>query len=93
MASVVREYLKPLQSQLIEAKDAVNKHAQKESDRIKNDLKKQLADIDKTLQKKMSDLKHSTASAACTQQEIKKQESDLKWMNEIIDRVNELINF
>jgi hypothetical protein len=93
MASVVREYMKPLQSQLNDAKKAVNEHAQKESARIKDDLKHQLADIDKTLQKKMLDLKNSSASAACTQQEIKKQESDLKWMNEIIDRVNELINF
>lgn len=93
MSSVVKEYMKPLQRQLIDAKQAVTNHAQSESVRIKKSLKEYLNKIDTLLQKKFEELKQSTNSAAQTQKEIERQEANLKWMESIIKRVNELINF
>ncbi|WP_288324436.1 dynamin family protein [uncultured Phocaeicola sp.] len=93
MSSVVKEYMKPLQQQLIDAKQAVTNHAQSESVRIKKSLKDYLNKIDTLLQRKLEELKKSTNSAAQTQKEIEHQESNLKWMESIIKRVNELINF
>lgn len=93
MSSVVKEYMKPLQQQLIGAKQAVTNHAQSESVRIKKSLKDYLNKIDTLLQRKLEELKKSTNSAAQTQKEIERQESNLKWMESIIKRVNELINF
>ena len=93
MSSVVKEYMKPLQQQLIDAKAAVTNHAQAESLRIKKSLKDYLNKIDSLLQKKLEELKDSTNSANQTQREIEKQEANLKWMEGIIKRVNELINF
>lgn len=93
MYSVVKEYMKPLQRQLIDAKAAVTNHAQAESVRIKKSLKDYLIKIDKLLQQKLQELKESTNSAAQTQKEIETQEANLKWMENIILRVNELINF
>ena len=42
---------------------------------------------------KLKELQESIDNKDKTQAEIKKQESDLEWMNGIIDRVNNLINF
>lgn len=93
MFSVTKEYIKPLQQQLVDAKEAVKKHAQEESDRIKADLKAKLSEIENVLQRKLEELKSSTDSVAQTQREIEEQEANLKWMKNIIQRVNKLINF
>lgn len=93
MSSVVKEYMKPLQTQLIDAKRAVTEHAESESVRIKSSLKNYLNKINLLLQKKLEELKISTDVASQTQKEIEIQESNLQWMKSIITRVNELINF
>ena len=45
------------------------------------------------LENKLKELKQSIGLSHQTTVEIAKQESDLKWMEEIIQRVNGLINF
>ena len=68
-------------------------HTEKESVRIKEQLKDFLVKIDHSLQNKLKELKQSIGLSHQTTVEIAKQESDLKWMEEIIQRVNGLINF
>lgn len=93
MKTVAYEYLKPLQQQLVNAQEAAEEHAEKESVRIKEQLKDFLVKIDHSLQNKLKELKQSIGLSHQTTVEIAKQESDLKWMEEIIQRVNGLINF
>lgn len=93
MKTVAYEYLKPLQQQLVNAQEAAEEHAEKESVRIKEQLKDFLVKIDHSLQNKLKELKQSIGLSHQTTVEIAKQKSDLKWMEEIIQRVNGLINF
>lgn len=93
MKTVAYEYLKPLQQQLVNAQEAAEEHAEKESVRIKEQLKDFLVKIDHSLQNKLKELKQSIGLSHQTKLEIAKQESDLKWMEEIIQRVNGLVNF
>lgn len=93
MKTVAYEYLKPLQQQLVNAQEAAKEHAEKESVRIKEQLKDFLVKIDHSLQNKLKELKQSIGLSHQTKVEIAKQESDLKWMEEIIQRVNGLVNF
>ena len=93
MSKVVADYLEPLQEQLRDAKSAAYSHAQSESNRIKKHLKDYLIEIDNVLRKKLEELKLSTESSNRTQAEINRQVSNLKWMEEIIERVNKLIYF
>lgn len=93
MKTVVSEYLEPLQQQLIGAKEAASAHARSESARIKEMLKEYLERIDNILKNKLTELKQSTEASNQTQQEIEKQQANLKWMESVIERVNKLINF
>ncbi|KKB45512.1 hypothetical protein HMPREF1212_04706 [Parabacteroides sp. HGS0025] len=93
MSKVIADYLEPLQEQLRDAKSAAYSHAQSESNRIKKHLKDYLIEIDNVLCKKLEELKLSTESSNRTQAEINRQVSNLKWMEEIIERVNKLIYF
>ena len=93
MASVVSEYLEPLQEQLIAAKAAASEHADCESTRIKEAVKAFLSKINKVLSDKLQELKSATEESSQTQKEIDIQESNLKWMRAMIERVNKLVNF
>ena len=93
MSNVVSDYFEPIQDQLEKARVAAEEHAKKESARIKEQLKDFLVKIDRNLQCKLNELKHSTEISQQTKAEIAKQESDLEWMKGIIERVNGLINF
>ena len=56
-------------------------------------LKKALGQIDGILDAKLTELQKSTDAAAQTEQEIKRQHEELKWMEGLIAQVNNLINF
>lgn len=93
ISAVATQYLQPLQIQLVEAKKAAEAHAHKEGLRIKDVLKNVLGEIDGILEAKLTELQQSTNDAAHTEQEIKRQHEELKWMEGIIAKVNNLINF
>lgn len=93
MAQVSDRYFVPLQSDLVEAEKRVPSHIQKETARLKQTLKRQILQIDKALQDKLSALKDSTAKANRTAKEIQQQQENLRWMQSIIQRVDKLINY
>ena len=93
MHEVVSGYLTPIYKDLKNAKKGIPKHVRNETNRLKNKLKNQIAEVEKVLTQKLEDLQKRVDSKEQTQTEIEKQESNLQWMNGIINRVNDLINY
>lgn len=93
MHEVVSEYYSSLYASLIEAREDIPSHIAQETKRLKKVLNEQIKKVDQLLSRKLKELQESIDSKDKTQAEIKKQESDLEWMNGIINRVNNLINF
>lgn len=93
MQKVVNDYFVPLQEELTKIEKSIPEHVDKETQRLKSELKGQLKSVDQVLSKKLKELSASTNQANQKQEAIRKQESDLKWMNGIITRVNKLINY
>lgn len=93
MVSVVEEYFSPIQIQLNDAKKAAEEHATTESKRIKQVLKDVLVKIDSILSRKLAELQKATNDSSATKDEIERQQTELKWMVGIIEKVNKLINF
>lgn len=93
MSTVVESYFEPLYEEIVSAKSAIVEHITDETKRLKETLKKQIKEVEKVLAKKLNEVRQRVSDADRTQKEIEQQESNLKWMNEIITRVNNLINY
>jgi len=93
MHEVVSDYYSSLYADLSSARHDIPSHIAKETKRLKKVLKEQIMKVDQLLAKKLKELQESINNKDKTQAEIKKQESDLLWMNNIIQRVNNLINY
>ena len=93
MSEVVENYFEPLYEEIVNAKSAIVKHITDETKRLKDTLKKQIKEVEKILAKKLNEVRMRVSDADRTQKEIEQQESNLKWMNGIIKRVNNLINY
>lgn len=93
MSTVVESYFEPLYEEIVSAKSAIVKHITDETKRLKETLKKQIKEVEKILAKKLNEVRKRVSDADRTQKEIEEQESNLKWMNGIITRVNNLINY
>lgn len=93
MAKVVAEYFVPIQNDLESIKIGVPKNIKEQTDELKETLKNQLLTIESTLASKLEQLQSKLNTAHETEAEIIKQESDLNWMQGIISRVNDLINY
>lgn len=93
MSQVVNAYFLPLQLNLQDVEKSVPEHIENEIARLKKQMQGQLSMLERLLVKKLENLKKMTDSSDRTEAEIKKQESDLEWMNGIIDDVNKLVNY
>ena len=93
MSTVVESYFEPLYEEIVSAKSAIVEHITDETKRLKETLKKQIKEVEKILAKKLNEVRKRVSDADRTQKEIEEQESNLKWMNGIITRVNNLINY
>ena len=93
MHEVVSEYYSSLYADLNSAREDIPSHIAKETKRLKKLLEEQIKKVDQLLARKLKELQESIDNKDKTQAEITKQESDLEWMNGIINRVNNLINF
>ena len=86
-------YIVPFQKDLDRIKkDAVN-HVLSETQRLKEYLKGELAKIDKVLNQKLDSLSKTEADNKEKAQEIAKKEENLRWLESIQERVNNIINF
>lgn len=93
MTEVVNKYFEPIQIQLKEAKEVTMEHIASETTRIKNALKTQLKEINRALDKKLTELQSTINDANITAKELEAKRKNLEWMNGIISRTNKLINF
>lgn len=93
MKKVVNEYFVPFQTMLIEQQEGIPQHIENETTKLKDHLKKEFAEIEKILSKKLGNLKQMLNNAAQTQAEIDEQKRQLEWMRGIISRINKLVNY
>ena len=93
MKKVVNEYFVPFQTMLIEQQEGIPLHIENETTKLKDHLKKEFAEIEKILSKKLGNLKQMLNNAAQTQAEIDEQKRQLEWMRGIISRINKLVNY
>lgn len=93
MSEVVENYFEPLYEEIVSAKKSIVEHIDDETVRLKETLKEQIKEVEEILAKKLNEVRKCVSDAERTQKEIEQQESNLKWMNGIIKRVNNLINY
>lgn len=93
MAQVTTEYLEPFQRTLRTIQDSAIAHVEAETTRLKEHLKKELVKIDEALDAKLNELNDTQANSDATAAEIAKNEEKLQWLNDIKQRVQNIINF
>lgn len=93
MGQVASDYLQPLQQNLNKTRSGVIAYVLEQTDKLKEILKKQFVEIDKVLDNKLKDLSQTQVDADAKTAEIAKKESDLKWLESIKKRVNDIIEF
>ena len=64
-----------------------------ETNRLKDSLKKELVKIDDLLKAKLASINKVKADTEITATEIKRKEENLKWLESIQERVDNLIEF
>ena len=93
MRKVAKDYLQPIQKQLEDIKEqAINKSVDN-MEILKNFLKKELEEINELLKAKLESIKKVKADTEITATEIKRKEENLKWLESIQERVDNLIEF
>lgn len=93
MNDVASDYIVPFQASLKKIQAQALDFVQNETERIKEVLKGEIKKIDSLLDKKLEDLKSTTASSQAKSVEIAKKENDLKWLTEIQRRVNNIVEW
>lgn len=86
-------YLDPFVVRIQESTEQSLEYVKNETERLKNYLKKELLEIDKLLKQKLSDLKDMQSASQLKQEDVAKKEANLKWLQEMEQSVNEIINF
>lgn len=93
MAEVTHDYLEPLQRSLRTMQNNAIDHVKKETVRLKDHLKLELAKIDKVLDSKLEALSNTEADSRAKSLEIAENEAKLSWLQEIQRRVKNIIEF
>lgn len=93
MQKVVNDFFVPMQTDLIKLEKDVPTHLSHQAANLKENLKKELSKIENLLNQKLQDIKDRMDTANQTAAQIAEQERQLKWMRDIISRVNKLINY
>ena len=93
MRKVATDYLQPIQKKLEEIKKQAINYSVDETNRLKDSLKKELVKIDDLLKAKLASINKVKADTEITATEIKRKEENLKWLESIQERVDNLIEF
>ncbi len=93
MAEVANDYLEPFQRNLNTIQNNATEHVTKETVRLKQYLKEELDKIDKILDNKLEALSNSEENLKVKAQEIAENEAKLKWLQNIQQRVKNIIEF
>lgn len=92
MKEVADEYFLPFQVYLKGACEKAFHYVEDETKRLKEYLKGELVKIDDLLNKKLDELTYTEADSKLKEEEIARKEANLKWMEMIQKRVNDIIN-
>ena len=93
MCEINEKYLQPILISIRKMNDEAIKYVKDETNRIKNGSKTYIGDIEKALNQRLENLRHTTADVNKTETEIKKQKADLKWLQSIEKRVNDIVKW
>lgn len=93
MKEVAEDYIKPFQTHLIRIQKGAVEHVVAETERLKQHLKGELTKIDKVLNDKLDALTKTEADTKAKAEEIAIKEQNLKWLEGVQKRVNNIIEF
>ena len=93
MKEVAEDYIKPFQTHLVKIQKGAVEHVVAETERLKQYLKIELAKIDKVLNDKLDALTRTEADTKAKAEEIAIKEQNLKWLEGIQKRVNNIVKF
>lgn len=93
MNEVASDYIVPFQKNLQKTEQSAIEYVSSETVRLKDHLKAELVKIDKLLDEKLSALSRTEADSKAKDEEIKLKEKNLKWLNDIQQQVENLIEF
>ena len=93
MRSISREYTQEFQESVINVKDLTTDFIKKEIARLKDHLKEELKKIDEVLKNKLDALSKVEADSKIKAEELAKKQANLKWLEDIQERVTNIINF
>ena len=93
MKEVAEDYIKPFQTHLIRIQKGAVEHVVAETERLKQHLKGELTKIDKVLNDKLDALTKTEADTKAKAEEIAIKEQNLKWLEGVQKRVNNIVKF
>lgn len=93
MKEVAEDYIKPFQTHLVRMQKGAVEHVVAETERLKQYLKGELAKIDKVLNDKLDALTKTEADTKAKAEEIAIKEQNLKWLEGVQKRVNNIVKF
>ena len=93
MRTVSQEYTQEFQESVINVKDQTTDFVAKETARLKDHLKEELKKIDDVLKNKLDSLSKVEADSKIKAEELAQKQANLKWLEDIQDRVTNIINF
>ena len=93
MKEVAEDYIKPFQTHLQRVHKGAVEHVVSETERLKQHLKGELGKIDKVLNDKLDALTKTDSDSKVKAAEIAQKENNLRWLESIQKRVNDIIEF
>lgn len=93
MKEVAEDYIKPFQTHLVRIQKGAVEHVVAETERLKQHLKGELTKIDKVLNDKLDALTKTEADTKAKAEEIAIKEQNLKWLEGVQKRVNNIVKF
>ena len=93
MREVAEDYIKPFQTHLQRVHKGAVEHVVSETERLKQHLKGELGKIDKLLNDKLDALSRTETDSKAKAAEIAQKENNLRWLEGIQKRVNDIIEF
>ena len=93
MRDVANDYFTPLRKDLEENKKKLHNYLVEETERLKRALQAELERIDEILEKKLDDLRITKDAQKLKSEEIRRNEQNLRWLENIQERINNLVKF
>ena len=93
MRDVANEYFTPLRKDLEENKVKLHNYLVEESERLKEILRRELEKIGEILEQKLNDLDVTKDAQKLKAEEIRRKEQNLRWLEKIQERINNLVKF